>query len=126
MWMFLVIYERASVTHQTCNFSQSCMNLVFPWSRSTPSADGIAPTDIAIRWILSTFPSLESSLDITPEGAVSFSRQFSLFMVGIIVLSSVRLVLRGVNQVCNLFLTVANHVLVLSTHSSNEFDKHAN
>lgn len=66
----------------------------------------MAPTDIAIRWILSTFPSLESSLDITPEGVMLFSRQFSLFMVGIIVLSSVRLVLRGVNQVCILFPTV--------------------
>ena len=72
---------------------------MLPWSRSTPAAAGAAPTDVAIRWILSAFPSLETSLELTPERAVSLSRQFSLLMVGVIVMSSVRLVLRGVNQV---------------------------
>lgn len=78
---------------------QSSVNLLLPWSRSTPAAAGAAPTDVVIRWILSTFPSLEISLELTPERAVSLSRQFSLLMVGAIVMSSVRLVLRGVNQV---------------------------
>lgn len=55
--------------------------------------------DVVIRWMLSAFPSLEASLKLTPERAVSLSRQFSLLMVGVIVMSSVRLVLRGVNQV---------------------------
>ncbi|KAF8315014.1 hypothetical protein DL93DRAFT_2167049 [Clavulina sp. PMI_390] len=75
------------------------INLLLPWSRSTPAAAGGSPSDIAIRWLLATFPSLETSLQITPERAVSLSRQFSLLMVGLIVMSSVRLVLRGVNQV---------------------------
>jgi Abscisic acid G-protein coupled receptor len=59
----------------------------------------LTPSDVAIRWVLGTFPSLETSLNLTPERAMSFSRQFSLVMVGLIVLGSVRLVLRGVNQV---------------------------
>lgn len=80
-------------------YPQSSVNLLLPWSRSTPAAAGAAPTDVFIRWILSTFPSIETSLELTPERAVSLSRQFSLLMVGAIVLSSVRLVLRGVNQV---------------------------
>lgn len=49
--------------------------------------------------IVGMFPALQESFDLTPNRVVSLSRQFSLLMVGFIVLSSVRLVLRGVNRV---------------------------
>jgi len=107
---------------KTCNLLKSGINLILPWSRSTPSADGTAPTDLAIRWMLSTFPSLESSLAITPGRAVSFSRQFYLLMIGIIVLSSVRRVLRGVNKVF-LSSTAGARVPVQSTYYLGEFDE---
>lgn len=80
------------------------MNVVLPssWRRSSSASDTekVMPSDVFVQWLIRTFPSItEGSLGLTPERAVSLSRQFSLLMVGVIVLSSVRLVLRGVNRV---------------------------
>ncbi|KAF8342709.1 Abscisic acid G-protein coupled receptor-domain-containing protein [Cantharellus anzutake] len=75
----------------------SAMTLIFmPSLRSPSSQSGLSPTDLAVQWLFTLFPSLKSR--ISPEQAVSLTRQLSLLMVGVIVLGSIRVILTGVNK----------------------------
>jgi len=67
-----------------------------PSLRSSSFQSGLSPMDATLQWMLTSFPSLASS--VPPEQAISLSRQLSLLMVGIIVLGSIRAVFKGVNK----------------------------
>lgn len=75
---------------------QSIYNVVFLPSRRTSSTTTYPDliTDL-LAYLLSHL----SSYEIKTEELASFSRQLSLVLVGIIILSSIRLVLRGATRV---------------------------
>ncbi|OCH88954.1 hypothetical protein OBBRIDRAFT_813398 [Obba rivulosa] len=74
----------------------SLVDLIIPLRpRATPDESSTTGADMISTWLAYSV-SLVSSGDTDPEKLLAVSRQISLGLVGVIILSSIRLVLRGV------------------------------
>lgn len=79
--------------------TQAIINLVLPRRpRTSPSDTGSRTTDV-ITMCLAYLLSLMPIVHVDADGIAMIARQISLGLVGVIILSSIRMVLRGVARV---------------------------
>ena len=82
--------------HLTCLLPQSTVNVLFPSRRSSSSRSSYPDL---ITDILAYVLSFVTLVDVKFEEVALLSRQLSLGLVGLIILTSLRLVLKGVTRV---------------------------
>lgn len=113
----LHIAELFRSAHFIISAAQSLVNLVVP---APPSANP-RQTSRSVDMLsigLAKMLSLLSSVHIEEDGVAVISRQISLGLVGVIILSSIRLVLRGVARVRRVISILRAHSLTNSRCSA--------
>ena len=92
--------------------SQAIFNLITPARTTTSMPDGGPRADFITVW-LAYLLSLVPIVDLERDEIAVMARQINLALVGVIILSSIRLVLRGVARV-----RATNGPFLISTHIS--------
>jgi hypothetical protein len=80
------------------DFSQSIFNILTPAWLGPSSGSGTSPPDVVTR-LLASVIALLPSLQFGSKDISASARQISLLLVGAIIMSSVRMLLRGVGRV---------------------------